>query len=814
MSNQPTTYVEAKAAADEARRKLLAEAMAPANNLTQAQSQAAGPLTKETDVKVEKAEKADTDKVLDHPMIDYLRDLFLPGDPVCIWRINKQTGQQEWTTLPVESLNAEAANELSELQTTKNQDVYLCMNPLIPGSTRRLKTNIATIRNAYIEIDYNGDNQLAEVRKAAAAGEVPKPHYVLKSSPGKYQIVWKVENLTHGEQEALNRALVARFKADDAATDCSRILRLPGFVNLKYPERPVVEISERNDAPRHHLTDFKLTIKPVEADSTVGDAGTIPIDKLDHELRRIGRKLREKGFERELLADSLIEIVNERADEVPDDSDGLCDKIASDAAKLPIVDSIFDAEKKIPRGQHDTALYKLASGLRHIGMEVETTAEALEIVCQNRCENYGSDWQDMCHRKAGSAHKYKPGKEEPALLIGGVEVGTTAPDDKPVYEPSLITDPVKLDELKKKTLAEDAAKEAAKQAEIKATWRQSFSAVGELEDKPIKMLIDNLLPAEGVIFYGALTGEAKTLFMLSTAKALVTGKPLVGNPDWTVPQITPVLYMIPETSDRAFRKRCLAFRIPNDPKLFLCRTISKGMPLKLDDPILLEAVRTMKPVVVLDTLVRFNETSDEKDASANQKIANDLSRLLVEGAAGILILHHATKAMRKEGVTLENVLRGTGDFSASAATVYGLKRDDVLYANGAGPLEIDIVNLKPRDIEPPPLPFRLAASRRVDSNTVIGQAPGVVSNINEFGDFRLVETKDQITRLENQLRLAVQVNPAVTEEELKTLTGATAYKIKSAMKKLGWQKKRGLGQEWTRIGEAKTAIEVDKEIEF
>ena len=208
------------------------------------------------------------------------------------------------------------------------------------------------------------------------------------------------------------------------------------------------------------------------------------------------------------------------------------------------------------------------------------------------------------------------------------------------------------------------------------------------------MLIEGLLP-EGTTFIGGLPGEGKTLFALSIAKALTTTEPFLGYFD--VPEIVPVIYLIPESGGRAFRRRCERFHIPNNPDLFLCRTVSEGATLPLDDASLFEAVRRMRPVVILDTLIRFSESDDENQAMQNKMLVDDIIRLRQAGASGVIGLHHATKAMREKGMSLEAALRGTGDIAACADAVYGLLRDSALYNNGAGPNEIDVACLKPRD---------------------------------------------------------------------------------------------------------------------
>jgi len=177
-------------------------------------------------------------------------------------------------------------------------------------------------------------------------------------------------------------------------------------------------------------------------------------------------------------------------------------------------------------------------------------------------------------------------------------------------------------------------------------WRDHFKSVGELEQGDVRMLIDGFLP-EGTTFIGGLPGEGKTLLALSMAKALTTGDPFLGK--FFVNETVPVIYLIPESGGRAFRTRCEKFGIPNDPELFLCRTVSEGSTLGLDDASLIEAIRKLKPVVILDTIIRFSEAQDENQAMQNKQLVDDIIRLRQAGAVAVIGLHHATKAMREKG---------------------------------------------------------------------------------------------------------------------------------------------------------------------
>jgi hypothetical protein len=65
------------------------------------------------------------------------------------------------------------------------------------------------------------------------------------------------------EAEAMLRAMARRFGGDPAATDSTRILRLPGFVNRKYEFEFTVPAEVLSDR-RYSVHDFRLRTEPSE----------------------------------------------------------------------------------------------------------------------------------------------------------------------------------------------------------------------------------------------------------------------------------------------------------------------------------------------------------------------------------------------------------------------------------------------------------------------------------------------------------------------------------------------------------------------
>lgn len=85
-----------------------------------------------------------------------------------------------------------------------------------------------------------------------------------------HEVIWRVETLRQSDAEALLRGLAQRFGGDPAATDATRVFRLPGFNNKKYQENfSVTLLAGASPEPVYHQSDFRIEIVPQEP-GTVG----------------------------------------------------------------------------------------------------------------------------------------------------------------------------------------------------------------------------------------------------------------------------------------------------------------------------------------------------------------------------------------------------------------------------------------------------------------------------------------------------------------------------------------------------------------
>ncbi len=199
----------------------------------------------------------------------------------------------------------------------------------------------------------------------------------------------------------------------------------------------------------------------------------------------------------------------------------------------------------------------------------------------------------------------------------------------------------------------------------------------------------------------------------------------------------------------------------HDSKLFLCRTNGGGPTLALDSPELLGAVRALKPVVILDTAIRFSSAENENDAAQNRLLANQMYGLISAGAPGVIAIHHSTKSSgRDTDVKLENTLRGTGDFGAMADAVYSFRCED------SRKLLVVVHCVKAREFEERP-PFHIQGR----------------PYISDTGDFAMIEELDE----EEKLERALTIDPRASLRQLEKETGIGKNRLTTVAEGIGWR---------------------------
>ena len=240
---------------------------------------------------------------------EYIRQNFEPTDRLAVVVINRKEGKVLQRVETAEGIASPKYQAWLRHENAQGSDIYTSQNALRETATGRTKAEIAAIRHVHLDLDNDGPKALAAIETSA---QVPKPSYVISSSPGKYQVIWRVKGITQEQAETLQRRMVQEFGADPAATDSARVLRLPGFFNKKY-DQPFRVSAEVRSSEVYQLGDFKLShdqAQAVQHDSRAPRAqaasGRSQKSASEHDWNWVARRL-DQGESIEALIQKLTD---------------------------------------------------------------------------------------------------------------------------------------------------------------------------------------------------------------------------------------------------------------------------------------------------------------------------------------------------------------------------------------------------------------------------------------------------------------------------------------------------------------------------
>lgn len=126
--------------------------------------------------------------------------------------------------------------------------VYLTPSLLKPHPANRRKQSFQD-QQSVIYLDCDQPHCLDRIQQ-----RYPYPTLVVRTSKGRYQVYWRLNQpLPVAAQEQLMSAMARDVGADRAATDVSRVLRLPGFWNRKPNRNNTVDLV----FSRHHTVSYQ-----------------------------------------------------------------------------------------------------------------------------------------------------------------------------------------------------------------------------------------------------------------------------------------------------------------------------------------------------------------------------------------------------------------------------------------------------------------------------------------------------------------------------------------------------------------------------
>ena len=207
----------------------------------------------------------------------FLSACFAPGESIALLLRGESPVRVIQRVVPLERAIAPRYLGWLAYHNSTGCNIYVAANPLRPGTRKRTKESVATVRHLYLDIDFDGETRLSTIKNSDT---VPKPTLITSTSPNKYQVLWRVAGFDFERQESTLKSLVLAFGGDPACTDCNRVLRVPGFLNLKYDPPHLVTV-DYFDSNTSNPDDFRLDIAVTEAWTAKGN-----LAPREHTIRR------------------------------------------------------------------------------------------------------------------------------------------------------------------------------------------------------------------------------------------------------------------------------------------------------------------------------------------------------------------------------------------------------------------------------------------------------------------------------------------------------------------------------------------------
>lgn len=157
----------------------------------------------------------------------------------------------------VEAAGGESANRNNMLKmadlNAREAGCYFCVNEL-KIETSRAATNIENIRAFFVDLDGAPLQPVLDCKL--------KPSIIVQTSADRWHAYWILKEPVAADKKLfrdIQQAIAARFNGDKSITDLCRVMRLPGFYNMKHKPFLVNYLTPNNELmPEHKIYHYSL----------------------------------------------------------------------------------------------------------------------------------------------------------------------------------------------------------------------------------------------------------------------------------------------------------------------------------------------------------------------------------------------------------------------------------------------------------------------------------------------------------------------------------------------------------------------------
>lgn len=176
----------------------------------------------------------------------FLQMAYEPDDWIAIFLRHYGTGDTAQRVIPLAAALADRFQAWLRARNAQGSNVYVSVNTFTPGQRTRRRQAVRAVRHVFLDVDTAAETVRTAIRRR---DDLPPPSYVLRSSPDRIHILWRVRGFDADGAERLQRHLSRELGTDMAATSSTQTTRIPGFFNHKYV--PACEVAAEIREPNH-----------------------------------------------------------------------------------------------------------------------------------------------------------------------------------------------------------------------------------------------------------------------------------------------------------------------------------------------------------------------------------------------------------------------------------------------------------------------------------------------------------------------------------------------------------------------------------
>src|SRR5262249_36593381 len=147
--------------------------------------------------------------------LTFLATAFQREDCIAVFLKSYTSGRVAQRVRAVEDVSRPRFQAWLRAENAAGANVYVSVNSFRCGQRSRRREVVAAIRHVFLDADDRADDVLASI---AADVTLPPPSYVMRSSPGRAHVFWRVSGFTTESVEALEKHLARTLGTDPAAT--------------------------------------------------------------------------------------------------------------------------------------------------------------------------------------------------------------------------------------------------------------------------------------------------------------------------------------------------------------------------------------------------------------------------------------------------------------------------------------------------------------------------------------------------------------------------------------------------------------------